>query len=280
MDKTLQAVDVVPGTDCDFAQLIDIWDESMTQLQDAITTADWTAATPCPGWSVGDVVAHITSLDRVMLGRADPEHTPDWSVLPHASSDFGRLTEIPVDLRRTWSRDEVLAEFEITWADRLAALRESLAQGQDTIAGPFGTPLPADRAMRMRILDTWIHEQDVRTAGNQSGNWGTSAARITAAQLVGGLPYIWGKKVSAPAGSEAQLNVVGDVSFQAQVSILPNGRGALVEATTTPEVTLNMSWPDYLQLSAGRIDPATATITMDGDEVLSRELAANLSVTP
>ena len=53
---------------------------------------------------------------------------PDWDALPQVTGDFGRATEVPVDLRRGWSPDAVLAEFDASVADRQAAL---LAGPQD-----------------------------------------------------------------------------------------------------------------------------------------------------
>ena len=74
--------------------------------------------TPCPGWSVGDVVAHLIDIEQLMAGSPRPDHEPDWASLPHVQADFGRFTEVGVDCRRAHAREDVLAELQETIALR------------------------------------------------------------------------------------------------------------------------------------------------------------------
>ena len=81
--------------------LFDDWDQAIGNFATFVSTVDdWEIASPCPGWSVSDLVAHIIDLESQLAGDPQPEHTPDWSSLSHVSSDFGRFTEIGVDYRR------------------------------------------------------------------------------------------------------------------------------------------------------------------------------------
>ena len=78
--------------------LLDNWDHAIENFATFVSTVDdWEIASPCPGWSVSDLVAHIIDLESQLAGDPQPEHTPDWSSLTHVSSDFGRFNEIGVD---------------------------------------------------------------------------------------------------------------------------------------------------------------------------------------
>ena len=73
--------------------LFDNWDQAIENFAAFVSTVnDWEIASPCPGWSVSDLVAHIIDFESQLAGDPQPEHTPDWSSLSHVSSDFWRFT--------------------------------------------------------------------------------------------------------------------------------------------------------------------------------------------
>ena len=156
----------------DFDQVFGAWQSASTDFNDLVTPLsqqEWDTPTALPGWTVGDIVAHVGWLEGILIGKFDDAHEPDWDALPHVTSDFGRLTEIPVDLRRSRTREDVLIELAANVADR----REALDAGPHDVAvetpGPFG-PAPLGRVLRMRTLDTWVHEQDIRDALGRPGH--------------------------------------------------------------------------------------------------------------
>ncbi len=286
MDFTVLERAPLAQQEADVPTLIATWQGAMLDLIGAAEAAgpeQWDAPSPCPGWSVGDLVAHATSLERFLLGRTDPPHEPDYSSLSHAEGGLSRVIEIPVDLRRTRTRDHVLAEARQTVADRLQMLIDG-PQGADAeIMGPFGRPMPVPAMLRMRIFDTWYHEQDVRIAVDEPGHLGTPPAWVTAGTLVGALGQIWVKRAAAPTGCVAQLDVTGPgVRFSVQVAHAPEGRGNLIAPVTDPDTSVQLSWPDLVALGGGRI-PASQGISravIAGDRVLGEALVTNLDVTP
>lgn len=74
---------------------------------------EWAAPSGCPGWSVQDVVAHMTATVHGVF-------TP-WLVKLMRSRDVERANDADVETRRGRSPAEVLAEYE-TWSGRLPAL--------------------------------------------------------------------------------------------------------------------------------------------------------------
>ena len=206
-----------------------------------------------PGWTVADVVAHVTSIERSLLGRQDPPHEPDWASLPHARDGFGRITEVPVDLRRSRTREEVLAEFDETMADREVALRELRASDPGLVMSPLGTMMPLDEMIAMRVFDTWVHEQDIRVAVGDPGHLGTAPAHMAAGRMRRALGFVWAKKVDAPVGATLQVTVTGPgVEFSDTVIRTEDGKGRPSGPVDDPTVALTMSFPGFVALTCGR----------------------------
>ncbi|MFN8184610.1 MAG: maleylpyruvate isomerase N-terminal domain-containing protein [Candidatus Nanopelagicales bacterium] len=77
--------------------------DSFRATASQIPDEDFARPSLLPGWTVGDIVAHIAALERELSGEPLPEHEPDWDMLPHADDLFSRYTEIGVDYRRGWT---------------------------------------------------------------------------------------------------------------------------------------------------------------------------------
>lgn len=267
-------------------ELIDIWQEAATAVADLaeqLDDAQWQAMTRCPGWSVADIVAHVCDVESVLAGQPLPDHEPDWAALPHVVNDFGRFTEIGVDHRRGRSRAEVVDELRATIALRRGQL-DALPPDEDVI-GPLGNPTSLDRLLRMRCLDIWMHEQDIRAAVGSDGDWDTRPAWIAYQQIRASLPVVWSKRAGAPGGDVARIDVTGPGVVATMAAVTEeDGRGALVEPPAMATVVLRVSWPDLVILASGRVEPGdpalAARLELDGDPGLGAALLSALSITP
>jgi uncharacterized protein (TIGR03083 family) len=221
----------------------------------------------------------------MLIGEYDAPHEPDWSALPHAQSDFGRITEVPVDLRRSWAREAVLIELADRVARRTVELEEGPHEAAAEVMGPFG-PAPLARVLRMRTLDTWVHEQDIRDALGRPGHLDTPGAQATAAQLLPGLGKVWAKLAGAQPGQVLDVRITGPgIEGGSIVAVGDDARARVVgddllDQAGTATVTLTMSWPAYLALSCGRGDPQPwrADVRISGDELLAARVLDHFRV--
>ncbi len=265
--------------DAGFDELLGAWQSASDDFLDLVTPlsqAEWDAPTALPGWSVGDIVAHVGWIEGLLMGETDPPHEPDWAALPHAVTDFGRITEIPVDMRRSWTREAVLIEL----AERISRRAEELAAGPHDasleVMGPLGRA-PLGIVLRMRTLDTWVHEQDIRDALGRPGHLDSAGARATAAQLLPGLGKVWAKRAGAQAGDVLEVRITGPgIEGGAIVAVGDDGRARIVgddllDQAGESTVMLEMSWPAYLALSCGRGDPTPwrDQVSVSGDPGLA-----------
>jgi uncharacterized protein (TIGR03083 family) len=137
--------------------------DAVVALAEGLDPGEWGLPTACPGWSVKDNVAHVVSIEAMLLGRPTPEVTlPDE--LPHVRNDFGRVNEQWIESYRGRSTDEVVADLRKVIAERRADLA---GMDQEDFDAESFTPAGPDsygRFMRIRVMDMWMHEQDIREA--------------------------------------------------------------------------------------------------------------------
>jgi uncharacterized protein (TIGR03083 family) len=272
------------------AALIQAWADAMADVRAVVADLGepgWREPSLLPGWSVGDIVAHLTWIERILLGRFDPPHEPDWAALPHVANELGRATEVPVDLRRGRPRAAVLEEFDTTIADRHAALLAGPQDPSTPATNPFGKRVTLEAVLRMRTFDTWVHGQDIRLAVGRPGATDTTAARVAGEQIVNALGYVWAKRVQAPVGSTLHLVVTPPgIALEHAVLRAPDGTGVPVPAPDAPSVTLTMAFDDLVQLGCGRTRPdstpdqARARVRVEGDPALGALAVEQFNIAP
>ncbi len=268
----------------DRVETIQIWQEELTAIADLAATLDdeqWQADSPCPGWTVADLVAHVIDIELSLTDDPRPVHEPDWSSLPHVNSDLDRFTELGVDLRRGRPQSEVVTELRDVIGRRRAEL-DAVPEGE-MVLSPMGRSVSVERMVRLRILDSWVHEQDIRTAIGLPGGWDSPAATVTLQQFIEGLPKVWAKQAGAPAGSVLHL-VVADVSRGVEVWVESDGdgRGEICAPVPEPTVSLTLAFADFEVLCAGRAEVADVRprVALHGDPDLGSRLLNSMILTP
>ena len=265
------------------SDLIDIWQESLEQILDlceSMSDAEWDAPSPCPGWTVGDVVAHLIDVEAILAEDPRPEHEPDWAALPHVKTHFGRLTEVGVDVRRGKDRRVVVDELRTMLSRRNEALRAHVGPVRDV----FGNTVDFDHLMGMRIFDCWVHEQDIRIAINQPGGMDSTAASLSAHMMIRGLAKAWGKKVAPPPGSVLRVTLTGPFIEQDVALVIDDDGRAVWTEPGAADVHITMGWPDYMLAATGRVDTDEASwrqnIQVSGATDLVEQALRALNVAP
>ncbi|MER6212714.1 MULTISPECIES: maleylpyruvate isomerase family mycothiol-dependent enzyme [unclassified Streptomyces] len=265
---------------------VDAWThsiEAITELVLPLTEAQWNLPTPCPGWSVRDVVSHIIGLELEQLGDPRPIHTLPRD-LRHVVDEFTRYMEVPVDVRRHHTAVEMTSELEYTVIRRQRQLRGDKRDPATTLVrGPQGDQIPLELSLRLRAFDVWIHEQDLRASLGAPGNWDAPGAHVARDILLSGLPKVVAKGAGAPPNTAVVLDVHGELEFLRTVRVDAAGRATLDSTPSLgPAVSLSLDWPTYVRLAAGRVRARTVAdrVKVDGDAELADAILANFAVTP
>ena len=289
-------LDDLPAATYDLAALLDAWESSLravSGLGRVLTPEQWEAPTECPGWSAGDVVRHLCWVEGFLAHRSDAPHEVDWAAHPHVTSDFGRLTETGVDVRRHLEQAAVCDELDTLIDVRLAMIMRLDPLSLDTeVPGLFGKPVPLRNLLRVRVFDIWTHEQDIRRATGLPADLASPGAQVSALQITASLPFVLARGLEAAPGTTLLVSVDGPIAFDRCASVGDDGRGARTEAVAPDEATLALGtdWETFARLSAGRLDvddpDVRARVRLrhrddaDGAADLATRLLGELAITP
>lgn len=249
--------------------------QSILELCADLTEDEWKRPTGCPGWSVQDNIAHLVDYEAGALGRPRAE-APLPEARHHLKNPLGEANEVGVEARRSLPGAEVLAELREVTTARSAQLR---ALTEDDLAKEVPTPAGMGTVadmLTLRVMDTWLHEQDVRRALGRPGHETGPAVDEAVAYWSQFLPYLVGKRAAAPDGARVVIEV-GGRSLAVEVV---DGRARAAERIDgEPDVRLSMPATTFGALVGGR-DDAPDDVVISGDEELGRRIVANLGFLP
>ncbi|MCX5559122.1 maleylpyruvate isomerase family mycothiol-dependent enzyme [Streptomyces sp. NBC_00038] len=255
--------------------------EAISELVSPLVEGEWNRRTPCPGWSVRDLVSHVIGLDCEMLGDPRPIHTLPRD-LYHVTNEHQRYMEMQVDVRRHHTAPEMTSELEYTIIRRNRQLRNETRQPDTKVRGPLGTEVTLEHAMRNRAFDVWVHEQDLRAALGRPGNLDSPGAYIVRDGLLAALPRVVAKEAGAPANSAVVFDIHGPVEFLRTVRVDAEGNGKVDGAPSLgPAATLTLDWETFYRLACGRVttEAVADRIKTEGDPELTAAILRNFTVT-
>ncbi|MQS09072.1 maleylpyruvate isomerase family mycothiol-dependent enzyme [Streptomyces alkaliphilus] len=264
---------------------IDAWTQSIEAISELVTPlveGEWNRRTPCPGWSVRDIVSHVIGSECEALGDPRPIHTLPRD-LYHVTDERSRYTEVQVDVRRHHTGPEMTAELEYTIIRRSRQLRNERRAPDHVVSHPVLGRMTLEQSLRMRTFDVWVHEQDLRQSLDKPGNIDSPAAHIARDVMLERLPKVVAKDAGAPPKSAVVFDVSGPLEFLRTVRVDEEGRGTLTSSPSLgPLVTLTTDWESYSRLACGRLRPRRVAelVKVEGDAELAERILANFSITP
>lgn len=250
--------------------------ESMSMLARTFNEEQWKTPTLLPGWTVQDNYSHLIAIERMLQGLPPTEHqSPKFDYIRNA---FGAANENEVDARRHLSGAQVLHEWDDIIALRLLTLRSADAEyfAQETMT-PTGPGTVAD-FLHVRVLDCWMHEQDVRLALSLPGHQSGPAAELTIDRLIRTVPIVVGKRAQTPEGASVVITMNGPVTRNIVTTVV-DGRAQMgVQGNVV--VTISMDSNTFVQLAGGRMQYADVSqnISMTGDVDLGTRIVSQFNM--
>ena len=187
------------------------------------------------------------------------EPVPEWRgpLGDHVKNDFAATNERFVAVRRALPGPSVWAEFVEVTTTRMAQLDALTAQGWAAVGySPIGE-VPQAEFMRVRVFDSWVHEQDVRRALDRPGGDGNVASEISLDHVQRAMPFVVGKKAGCADGTAVRFDVAGPGHDARAFTIaVEGGRARPAGDEVAPTVTLALSNIDFMRLGCGRTTSA------------------------
>jgi uncharacterized protein (TIGR03083 family) len=255
--------------------LVGTW-HMITGLLTGLDEEQWKRASDLPGWTVQDIVSHLIGTERMLQGLPPaPARTTEQPWVKNAVGDFN---ENDVELRRRRPGAEVLAE----WNDLVALRERTLTAGDaDYFAQPMVNPTgPGTLAdfLAVRILDCWIHEQDLRRALGVPGGLSGPAAEHTIDRLLRTVPIVVGKRAACPEGRAVRLVITGGVERDVVCEVNAGRAGFVGEAAAEPLTTVTIGIETFVRLANGRPASPDDDVTIAGDTSLGQAFVAGLNM--
>jgi uncharacterized protein (TIGR03083 family) len=260
--------------------LIDMLYDTWASLDSLLATLDesqWKTMTECPGWTVQDTVSHLVSSEKSLHGEPGTSHRA--SDLSNVKNPIGEFNEHEVDARRHLPGSDVLTEWRDIQAKRRATFDTA---GNEYFAREMMTPTgPGTFAdfLHIRVMDAWIHEQDIRRVLGKPGNQGGAAAQHSLSRFVRSLPMVVGKRAKAPDGSTVTVRIHGALSTDLHVTT-EGGRARMADAATNPTCTIAIESDAYFAFCCGRQfhSPGDPRVTITGDTALGERVLGAFNV--
>src|SRR5262245_49637957 len=268
VDPALDIDKVLPALDEEFDAILD--------LAASLEPDDWERPTACPGWSVKDNLAHVIGTEAMLAGRAMPD--VELGEVSHLRNDIGRFNEHWVESYRPGPPSAVLDDLRGIIAERRAALaamdRAEFDREAMTPAGPDSYA----RFMRIRIMDMWMHEQDIRVALGRPGHVSGRAPEQSLAEVSAALGYVVGKRVAPPSGTTVRFELTGDPAGSIDIEVTDRAR---VVGGLAGDPTVNIALPGdrFMRIAGGRLsdsDDPQMGVVYTGDATLGAEVITNL----
>ena len=281
-----------PAAPDDRTGLIDALDQTVQSVIDlgfGCRDEDFDRPTHCPGWSVKDQISHVVGVEKSFAGiRAEHVDVPDY---PHVRHDAGRDIEREVEARRGRTGRAVVAELADFHPERIASLRESPADLDTVVGGALGPETTFGHLLRMRVIDTWVHEQDIRNALDRPGNLDTPAAAVFTEAVLRALPRVISRVAGVGTGHAVVVDVTGPVVAREGARVItgederPYGE-ALFSGHHRPEgeeqldvTSIHLTTDALTRRAAGRRSTDEIHYTVTGDEEIARRVLDALVVT-
>lgn len=255
-------------------------DDVLTLLR-SLDDSDWSLPTDLPGWDVKGVACHLAHIESDLAGvKQKRVQLPERD---HYTAPTSTFTELGLVAREEMGPDQIVDELE-----ECARLRHERLLADPPTDGRADPPRTPGRIgwnwetlLNNRVVDVWMHEQDIRRAVGRPGGLNTAAAAHTVAAFTRSFLYTVGKVVAPPAGTTVVLDVTGVSPVHLPVEVDESGRA---RATTTdpasPTVTLRMDVETFAILAGGRRPVDAVTVEVSGDEALGRRILDAMAVTP
>lgn len=282
-----------PAPPEDLAGLADAFGHAVQAVVDLGTSlkdADFELPTACPGWTVKDQISHVVGLESWLSGGPVPSvRVPDYPWLRH---DMARMMEMHVEARRATPGPEVVEELATLLPQRLAFYRDPELTPETPVRSVQGLS-PVGVMLRNRVMDVWVHEQDLREVFGRPGDLDSAGAAVFVDYFFQALPRLVAKDAGIEPGKVVIFDVTGPVVGRSGVRVETGEDGrpfgaALFTGVAHDSVpgeedqitSITLSTQALGRLGAGRGAIEDVHVSVQGDEVVAQQVLAAVAFTP
>jgi uncharacterized protein (TIGR03083 family) len=255
----------------DYAALFEIERERLLRFLDSLASDDWDRDSPCPGWTVLGLTAHLFGGDLSTLSRQRDGHfgTEPPAGLPDDDAFAGWLDRLQDDwvaaARRISPRllVDLLRHTGPQLAAHFRSQDPSVRTAHVSWAGSEAAPVWLDQGRE--LTEYWIHRQQLQIAANRRVELETDLTGAVLDALRWAYPYRLGQ-LTRQDGETVVIEIRGAVDRRWTLQ-WQHGSCAFVDTAGGPVVgRLTMSTDQAWRLLSNNLDPrAQQDIDLSGD---------------
>lgn len=244
-----------------------------------LSTDEWRRPTVCPGWSVGDIAAHLVGDDLGRLARSrdswqgpvPPEPLPLPVFLTRINEEWvtacRRLSPAVVVGLLAWTGPQI----DAFWREQDPhVLGEPVSW-----AGPGPAPGWLDAARD--LSEYWIHRRQILDAVDRSDDTPEGGVALVLATLVRGLPHALSTR-PRPVGTTVTVRVVGRGGGTWSARADGDGWRLLDRPPDTAQAVVELDVETAWRLWTRGIEPDRADLGVEGDEDLADAVRDMVSI--
>jgi uncharacterized protein (TIGR03083 family) len=226
----------------DLTELLDLQATSTRKIIRSVSDADMAKESPgCPGWTVKDVVAHLTTgaqmFDAVIRGTLD---SANW--IPERERRLAENSALsPSELRNrcTEADEQFVATFKSLSPEELKVQWTHPALGR----------VPVERFLFMRLGETAIHGWDVKAACQADAKLEAPAAPGVLQGMLAFFPeWCLSDKLDA-----LRRIYRFDTGSKPYTLVIAEGKAAWADSDAPADATLKLDTGDFLLMLTGRL---------------------------
>ncbi len=277
-----------PSPPDDLGGLLDALEQTTQAIVDlgwACREEDFERETEVPGWNVKDHISYVVAAAKTFASlRREP------ALAEERRARFDQLVALDITARRQWAGRSVVSELADFHTERMEQLRESGFELDSDVSHFFGPGATFGDQLHQRIIDTWVHEQDIRVALDRPGDLDSPSAAVFTAAILAALPRVAARAAGVEPGRAIVLDVTGPVLARGGVRVIHGEDGrpygdALFSGQDRPEgdeqldvTTVHLTTEALTRRAAGRRSTDQTHFTVTGDEDAARHLRDALAL--
>lgn len=257
----------------DAAELFGIERRRLADLLAGLDEGEWRRSTPCPGWDVADLAAHLLGDDLGLLARQRDHH---HGTVPPAGATGPRFTEWLDQLQDDWVRAARRISPRLT-GDLLAWTGpqvEQLMRGQDRremsghVSWAADGPVPRWLDQLREVSEQWIHRQQILQALGRPEDLRVDLLVPILDALRWAYPHRLAG-VDRPAGATVTIAVGEPAGVTWHLVARPAGWDHQTDSAQPPAATLHLTASQAWRLLTNNLPPAErAALPATGDAEL------------
>ena len=263
--------------------LVNLESGRLGEFLSGLDEPDLSLDSACEGWTVGDVVGHLTAgteswannITRAIAGDANPPPGQEFLASGVRGSDVISQTAIAA---RQQMGPSLLTGYAAAH-DRLRQVLSSLgSEDWDKPCFHRRGPMPMRDYVSLRVQELAVHGWDIRSSRDKAAELWEESLPILVGKVPRWLRTAFRPGLELPTPVRFRFDISGPVPIQEDVLVTGDGYQAETSGQSQPDVTFRCNTSNYILLIFGRIDlegaPDTGRLVIEGARERASEFTA------